>query len=120
MIRPPPRSTRTDTLFPYTTLFRSDQHDEMALKTAADWTVRRRLLAVPGVAEVIPTGGLTRQYQVVADPERLAAYGITLDQLKEAVRASSANASAGFMTENGQEFLIRGIGRARGLDDIRQ
>ncbi len=98
----------------------SDQHDEMALKTAADWTVRRRLLAVPGVAEVIPTGGLTRQYQVVADPERLAAYGITLDQLKEAVRASSANASAGFMTENGQEFLIRGIGRARGLDDIRQ
>jgi len=98
----------------------SDQHDEMALKTVADWTVRRRLLAVPGVAEVIPTGGLTRQFQVVASPERLAAYGVTLDQLSEAVGAASANASAGFMTENGQEFLIRGIGRAQGLDDIRR
>lgn len=98
----------------------SDQHDEMALKTAADWTVRRRLLAVPGVAEVIPNGGRTRQFQVMASPERLAAYGITLDQLREAVSSASANASAGFMTENGQEFLIRGIGRAKGLEDIRQ
>lgn len=98
----------------------SDQHDEMALKTVADWTIRRRLLAVPGVAEVIPNGGRTRQYQVVASPERLAAYGVTLDQLSEAVGAASANASAGFMTENGQEFLIRGIGRAQGLDDIRR
>ncbi|RFF26645.1 MULTISPECIES: efflux RND transporter permease subunit [unclassified Wenzhouxiangella] len=98
----------------------SDEHDEMALKTVADWTVRRRLLAVPGVAEVIPNGGRTRQYQVVASPERLAAYGITLDQLSEAVGEASANASAGFMTENGQEFLIRGIGRAEGLEDIRR
>ncbi|RFF31244.1 efflux RND transporter permease subunit [Wenzhouxiangella sediminis] len=98
----------------------SDQHDEMALKTVADWTIRRRLLAVPGVAEVIPNGGRTRQYQVTASPERLAAYGITLDELSEAVGEASANASAGFMTENGQEFLIRGIGRADGLEDIRR
>lgn len=97
----------------------SDQHDEMTLKTTADWTVRPRLLAVPGVAEVIPNGGLTRQYQIIAQPERLATFGITLDQLSQAVAAASANAAAGFMTENGQEFLIRGIGRAQSLDDIR-
>ncbi|SDJ51076.1 efflux RND transporter permease subunit [Microbulbifer yueqingensis] len=98
----------------------SDVHDEMTLKTTADWVVRRRLLAVPGVAEVIPTGGQTRQFQVVATPERLAAYGVTLGELRQAVAAASQNSSAGFVTENNQEFLIQGVGRARGLEDIRQ
>lgn len=98
----------------------SEQHDEMTLKTAADWQVRRRLLAVPGVAEVIPTGGETRQFQVVASPERLSAYGVTLDQLRQAVAEASRNASAGFLTENRQEFLIQGIGRARTIEDLEQ
>lgn len=96
----------------------SDAHDEMTLKTVADWNVRRRLLAVAGVAEVIPIGGETRQYQVVATPERLAAYGITLGELRDAVAAANRNSSAGFVTENGQEFLIQGLGRARTIADI--
>jgi Cu/Ag efflux pump CusA len=96
----------------------SDRHDEMTLKTTADWTVRRRLLAVPGVAEVIPIGGETRQYQVIASPERLSAYGISLDQLREAVGASNANAAAGFVTENRQEYLIQGLGRVHTLEDL--
>lgn len=96
----------------------SDQHDAMTLKTTADWQVRRRLLAVPGVAEVIPIGGETRQFQVVASSERLASLDITLGELRDAVRESSQNASAGFATENGQEFLIRGVGRANDIDDI--
>lgn len=96
----------------------SDSHDEMALKTTADWTIRRRLLAVPGVAEVIPTGGQTRQFQVIASPERLTAYGVTLSQLRDAVRQSSANAAAGFLTTNDQEFLIRGLGRVQTTEDI--
>ena len=96
----------------------SDKHDEMALKSVADWTLRRRLLAVAGVAEVIPIGGETRQYQVIADPERLSAYGISLGDLSIAVGAASQNASAGFVTANGQEFLIQGLGRVRTLADI--
>ena len=96
----------------------SDEHDEMELKSVADWTLRRRLLAVTGVAEVIPIGGETRQYQVVADPERLSAYGISLGDLSAAVGAASRNASAGFVTQNGQEFLIQGLGRVRTLADI--
>lgn len=96
----------------------SDEHDEMALKSVADWTLRRRLLAVSGVAEVIPIGGETRQYQVVADPERLSAYGISLGDLSDAVGAASQNASAGFVTQNSQEFLIQGLGRVRTLADI--
>jgi CzcA family heavy metal efflux pump len=98
----------------------SEVHSEMELKATADWVVRRRLLAVPGVAEVIPTGGETRQYQVIADPERLSAYGVTLSALRDAVAAASANAAAGFVTENGQEFLLRGVGRAETMADIEQ
>ncbi|MEE4381979.1 MAG: efflux RND transporter permease subunit [Pseudomonadales bacterium] len=97
---------------------RSDAHDEMTLKATADWVVRRRLMAVPGVAEVIPTGGETRQYQIVVDPVRSAALGVTLESLRVAVGEASGNAAAGFVTENGQELLIRGVGRARTLDDL--
>jgi CzcA family heavy metal efflux pump len=96
----------------------SDRHSEMELKTTADWTLRRRLLAVPGVAEVLPTGGETRQYQVIAQPERLSAYRITLNELLQAVRETNRNAAAGFVTENNQEFLIRGFGRAHDIEDI--
>jgi CzcA family heavy metal efflux pump len=96
----------------------SDRHSPMELKTAADWTVRRRLLAVPGVAEVIPNGGDTRQFQVVADPGRMAAFGVTLDQLMAALGSSNENTSAGFYVENGQEFLIHGLGRVREAADV--
>ncbi|MDT8437504.1 MAG: efflux RND transporter permease subunit [Wenzhouxiangellaceae bacterium] len=95
-------------------------HNEMALKTTADWVVRRRLLAVPGVAEVIPIGGQTRQFQVVVHPEQLAAFDVPLGRVLEAVRAAGRNASAGFLVENGQEFLIRGLGRVREIADIEQ
>lgn len=59
----------------------SDRHDLMTLKTEADWTLRRQLLAVPGVAQVTPTGGDSRQYQVPLDPVKLANYGLGLDQV---------------------------------------
>ncbi len=98
----------------------SDRHDEMDLKTKADWVVRRRLLAVPGIAEVIPNGGETKQFQVVASPERLSAYGISLSQLKHAVAGSNANAAAGFIVENLQEYLIQGLGRVHSIEDIEQ
>jgi len=98
----------------------SERHDAMELKSTADWVLRRRLLAVPGVAEVIPNGGDTRQFQVIADPLRLASFGVSLDTLMDAVAAGNGNVSAGFSVENGQEFLIHGRGRIRDLDDLRQ
>ncbi len=96
----------------------SDRHTSAELKTTADWLIRRRLLAVPGVAEVIPNGGDTKQFQVVVKPERLAAYQLTLDELVRALRAGNANTSAGFYLEGGQEYLIHGRGRIARLDDI--
>ena len=97
---------------------RSGKHGPMELKTAADWVLRPRLLAVPGVAEVIAVGGDTRQFQVVASPERLAAYKVTIDELIRAVRSSNTNASAGFYSEGGREYLIQGFGRVRSPADI--
>ncbi|MDQ2075891.1 efflux RND transporter permease subunit [Marinimicrobium sp. ABcell2] len=96
----------------------SDRHDTMDLKTTADWVVRRRLMALPGVAEVIPNGGDTRQFQVVADFQRLAEYEVTLSQLMAAVAGGNENTSAGFHVDNNQEFLIRGLGRIKHSDEI--
>jgi CzcA family heavy metal efflux pump len=90
----------------------------MELRTVADWTIRRRLLAVPGVAQVIPTGGAVRQYQVLADPARMIAVGVTLDEVVRAAAGSNANASGGVYMSSGQEYVIRGIGRVQSADDI--
>ena len=90
----------------------------METRTAADWTVRRRLLSVPGVAQVIPIGGHVRQYQVLVDPNRLSAHRLGLDEVVAAAAASNRNASGGVYRAGGQEVLIRGIARARDLEDI--
>lgn len=88
------------------------------LKKTADYVLRKRLLAVPGVAEVLPIGGDVQQYQVTLKPERLAAHGLTIDEVVKAVEGSNRNAAAGFYAENGQEYLIQGIGRVRTAEDI--
>ncbi len=88
------------------------------LRTVADWTIRRRLLAVPGVAQVIPIGGEVKQYQVVADPSRMLATGVTLSDVVRAAEGSNRNASGGVYMDKGQEYVIRGIGRAQSAADI--
>src|SRR5687768_5997910 len=88
------------------------------LRSVADWTIRRRLLAVPGVAQVIPIGGAVKQYQVLADPARMLATGVTLEEVVHAARGSNANASGGVYMDKGQEYVIRGIGRVQNVDDI--
>src|SRR5215213_4163458 len=96
----------------------SDRATGTELKSVADWVVRRRLLAVPGVAEVITIGGDEKQYQVTLSPERLASYGVTVNQVLEALRESNQNAPAGFYMEGSQEHVIQAIGRVRHPDDI--
>ena len=87
-------------------------------RTAADWVVRPRLLAVPGVAQVVTIGGQVRQYQVVVDPERLLAYGVGLDEVLAAAEESNRNVSGGIYRSGGGEILIRGLGRARNPEEI--
>jgi CzcA family heavy metal efflux pump len=92
----------------------------MDMRSVADWTIRRRLLAVPGVAQVIPLGGEVKQYQVLVDPDRLAAFDVTLEDAVRAAEGSNVNASGGVFMDRGQEYLIRATGRVQNLDDIAQ
>jgi CzcA family heavy metal efflux pump len=96
----------------------SDRHTPLEVRTVAETVVRRRLLAVPGVSQVIATGGEQKQYEVVLDPARLAAHAIALDDVERALAAANRNATAGFQVAQGQEYLVRGVGRLTGLDAI--
>jgi CzcA family heavy metal efflux pump len=96
----------------------SDRHSALELRTVAETVVRRRLLAVPGVSQVIATGGEEKQYEVVLDPARLAAHQVTLEDVEQALTAANRNATAGFQVAQGQEYLVRGVGRLGDLDAI--
>jgi Cu/Ag efflux pump CusA len=91
----------------------STRHSPLELRTVAETLVRRRILAVPGVSQVIPTGGGQKQYQVLVDAQRLRSYDVTLDDVETALKTANRNSSAGFMTAGGQEYLIQGVGRVR-------
>ncbi len=90
----------------------------MAVREYADWVLRPRLLAVPGVAQVIPIGGQVRQFQVQPNTARMAELGISAGQLKAALLGFSANSSGGFLELNGREYLIRHLGRTSRLEDL--
>ena len=90
----------------------------MELRSIADWIVRPRLLGVTGVSQVMIIGGDTKQFQVLVDPAKLADYGLTLEQIVEAVTASNANAAGGFLERTNEEFLIRGRARVHTPEDL--
>ncbi|RIK80639.1 CusA/CzcA family heavy metal efflux RND transporter [candidate division KSB1 bacterium] len=90
----------------------------MDLRSIADWTIRRRLLSVPGVSQVVPIGGDVKQYQILVSPEKLTAYDVSLNEVLHAAEQSNTNSSGGAYMDAGQEYLIRGIGRVQNLEDI--
>ena len=98
----------------------SDQHTPLELRTVADTVIRRRILAVPGVAQVTPIGGGQKQYQVQLSPDKLRAYQVSLAEIKAALKAANTNTSAGFRVDGGQEYLIQGFGRYSNLNEIRR
>jgi CzcA family heavy metal efflux pump len=96
----------------------SDRHSPLELRTVAETVVRRRLLAVPGVSQVIATGGDQKQYEVVLDPARLAAHQVTLEEVERALTGANQNATAGFQVARSQEYLVRGVGRLEDVEAI--
>src|SRR5207244_8558297 len=88
------------------------------VRTVAETVVRRRLLAVPGVSQVIATGGGQKQYQVLVDPIELREHNVTLGQVEDAIRRANRNSSAGFRVTGGQEYLIQGLGRVSNEAEI--
>jgi len=90
----------------------------MAARTLADWKVRQRLM-VPGVAQVFVMGGGRKQFQVLVQPDRLLAFGVTIEQVKEAVEKSNANVTGGYLDDQGpHELLVRTIGRVTTARDL--
>ncbi len=88
------------------------------LRRIAETVVRRSLLAVPGIALVAPIGGDVREMQVEANPAALAQQGISLAEMATSLEAASASPAAGFHVAQGQEYLVRGLGRVRTLEDL--
>jgi len=96
----------------------SDSTSSMDLRTIADWNIRPRLLATGGVSQVIVIGGEYKQYQILASPQKMKYYNISLTELLKASKESNLNASGGFMNEYGSEYIIRGIGRTNNTKEI--
>jgi CzcA family heavy metal efflux pump len=96
----------------------SEQHTPAELRSYAEVSLRRRLLAVPGVSQVTPIGGGDKQFQVVLNPAALQSHGVTLNQVIRALEQGNENVSAGIINERGAEWLITGVGRIHSLEDI--
>ena len=93
-------------------------HDLLREKEVEDWILEKQLKTVPGVIDVSGFGGLTKQYHVDVDPNRLNHYGVPLSQLIASIQNSNINAGGNYLTVGEQAFDVRGLGFFRGLDDI--
>ncbi len=98
----------------------ADGASPMAVREYVDYVVRPRLLSITGVAQVIPIGGEVRQYRVMPDPKLLQLHGVTLDELQQALHGFGQNSVGGFVEAQGQEWLVRGLGRTLAIDDLQQ
>ncbi|MEP6994346.1 MAG: efflux RND transporter permease subunit [Acidobacteriota bacterium] len=92
--------------------------DPGTLRAIQDWYVRYQLNAVPGVAEVASIGGFVRQYQIDVDPNRLAAYGLTIRDVVEAVQMSNNNVGGKVLEQGGLEYIVRGLGLIHDVADV--
>ncbi|MBC7881081.1 MAG: efflux RND transporter permease subunit [Anaerolineae bacterium] len=105
------------TIFRYT-LEAGPDYDPKELHTLQNFLVKRQLKTVPGVADVITFGGLSKEYQVQIDPDRLEKFGLSVQQVFEAVGANNANVGAGVLEQDAEAYLVRGIGLLKNEADI--
>ena len=104
----------------YEYVLESDKHDLQQLRSIQDWYLRYELAAVEGVSEVASIGGYVKQYQVKVNPNRLLAYGISIPQIRRAIQQSN-NDVGGRLVEMGEtEFMVRGRGYFKSVEDIAQ
>jgi Cu(I)/Ag(I) efflux system membrane protein CusA/SilA len=113
-----PDATGVGWVYQYALVDRSGRHDLGQLRSIQDWLLRFELKSVPGVAEVASIGGMVRQYQIVLDPERMAAYGVSQQQVAEAVRAANGETGGGVVEMAEAEHMVRASGYLRTLEDF--
>jgi Cu(I)/Ag(I) efflux system membrane protein CusA/SilA len=113
-----PDATGVGWVYQYALVDESGAHDLAQLRSLQDWYLRFQLESVPGVAEVSAVGGFVKQYQIEVDPNTLAAYRLPIKTIIEAVRNSNAEVSGRVLEMAGTEYVIRGRGYLRSIDDI--
>ncbi|HET9596712.1 MAG TPA: CusA/CzcA family heavy metal efflux RND transporter [Anaeromyxobacteraceae bacterium] len=113
-----PDATGLGWVFQYVLQDTSGAHGLAELRSYQDWYLRYHLKSVRGVADVAPLGGYVRQYQVNVDPNRLQAYGLPITRVVEAVRGGNADVGGRLIEARGAEYMVRGHGYARSVDDL--
>jgi Cu(I)/Ag(I) efflux system membrane protein CusA/SilA len=113
-----PDATSLGWVFQYALVDTTGKHSLDELRSYEDWYLRYHLRSVPGVADVAPIGGFTHQYQVNVDPNRLQGYGLSINQVANAVREGNSETSARLLDFGGTEYMIRGRGYASSIDDF--
>ena len=115
-----PDATGVGWIYEYALVDRTGRHDLSQLRALQDWFLKYELKAVPNVAEVATLGGAVRQYQVVLQPDRLRAYGITHRDVIEAIRGANQEAGGSVLELAEAEYVVRATGYLKGLDDFRK
>ena len=113
-----PDATGVGWVYQYALIDRSGRHDLGQLRSLQDWLLRFELKSVPGVAEVASIGGMVRQYQIVLDPGRMAAYGVSQAQVAEAVRGANGETGGAVVEVGEAEHMVRASGYLRTLEDF--
>jgi len=88
------------------------------LRTIADWTIRPRLLSIPGVAQIIAMGGGVKQFQILISAKRLQTFRLTLEDVESHLSSISVNTTGGFINKGGSEYLIRNLGTTKSIEEI--
>jgi Cu(I)/Ag(I) efflux system membrane protein CusA/SilA len=113
-----PDATGVGWVFEYALVDRSGRHDLAQLRSLQDWFLKYELQTVHGVAEVATIGGMVRQYQVVVDPDKLRAFGVTLAALKLAIQQGNQETGGSVIEMGEAEYMVRATGYLTGIDDL--
>jgi len=113
-----PDATGVGWVYEYALVDRTGQHDLSQLRSLQDWFLKYELQTVHGVAEVATIGGMVRQYQVVVDPDKLRAFGMTLAKVKMAIQSGNQEAGGSVIEMGEAEYMVRATGYLKGLDDL--
>ena len=113
-----PDATGVGWVFQYALVDRTGGHDLAQLRSLQDWFLKYELQTVPGVAEVATIGGMVKQYQVVVDPDKLRAFGVTLAELKNAIRAGNSETGGSVIEMGEAEYMVRATGYLQGIEDL--
>lgn len=114
-----PDATGVGWIYQYALVDRTGQHDLSQLRSIQDWFLRYELQTIEGVSEVATIGGMVRQYQVIADPDRLRAYGIPLSHVRMAIQRGNQETGGRVIEMAEAEYMVRASGYIQGEDDLR-